>query len=100
MILVGGIIACLKFLAFDVWLGLATWGVCCIPATYSLVLGIMAIVKGSQLLGERGYRQPPPSGIAIMMIINIIALDLANLTMGIIVLVFLSDPEVKEYYRG
>lgn len=100
MILIGGIIACIKFVAWDIWLGIGTWGICCIPGTYSLVVGIMAIVKGSQLLGAKGYKQPPPSGIAIMMIINIIALDFINLVMGIIVLVFLSDPEVRDYYEG
>lgn len=100
MILVGGIIACLKFFILDIWLGIGTVGLFCIPGIYSLVLGIMAIQKGSQLLGDKGYLQPPPRNIGIMMIVNIIAIDLINLTLGILVLVFLSDPEVEKYYRG
>jgi hypothetical protein len=59
----------------------------------------MAIVKGSNLIGDYAYRLPPPQGIAIMMIINIINGDAVNLTLGILVLVFLSDPEVKAYFR-
>ena len=99
MILIGGIIACLWVMTVSLWAGFATLGICCIPGVYSLVLGIMAIVKGSQLLGEKAYLQPPPSGIGIMMIINIINGDTINLVMGILVLVFLSDPEVKDYFR-
>jgi len=60
----------------------------------------MAIVKGSQLLGQNDQFQAPPNAIAIMMIINIICCDFANLVMGILILVFLSDPEVRNYYRG
>jgi predicted Zn finger-like uncharacterized protein len=100
MILVGGIIACNKFFFLDIWLGISTLGLCCVPGTYSLVLGIMAIIKGVQLLGDRDYLQPPPTGIGVMMIINIISLDVINLTLGILVLAFLGDPKVREYYRG
>jgi hypothetical protein len=63
-------------------------------------MGIMAIIKGANLLSEKAYVQHPPQGIATMMIINIINCDLPNLVMGILVLVFLSDPEVKDYFRG
>lgn len=100
MILIGGIIACAKIAVWDLWLGIASAGICCVPGIYSLVLGIKAIVKGSQLLSANDYKQPPPTGIAVMMIVNIISFDVINLTMGILILVFLNDPEVREYYRG
>ena len=99
MVLIGGIIACLIFLSVSIWAGIATFGLCCIPGVYSLVVGIMAIIKGAQLLGDKAYLQPPPSGIGIMMIINIINGDFINLVLGILVLVFLSDEEVKSYFR-
>ncbi len=80
--------------------GLATLGFW-IPWIYSLILGIMAIIKGSQMLGSN----PAPAfasakTIAIMQIVNIINCDMVNLTLGIITLVFLKDPEVKDWLRS
>ena len=96
MTLVGGILAILT--CFGIGLGTAGFW---IPWIYSLILGIMATIKGSQMLGSN----PTPAfasarTIAIMQIVNIINCDIPNLTMGIINLVFLSDPEVKEYLRS
>ena len=96
MTLVGGIMALMYCLGW----GLATLGFW-IPWIYSLVLGIMAIMKGSQMLGSN----PAPAfasarTIAIMQIVNIINCDMVNLTLGIITLVFLSDPEVREHLRS
>lgn len=106
MMLVGGILATLisgGTLAYFGILGVATMGIgllCCLwPGPYyGLVMGIMAIVKGSRLLSEKAHREPPPQGIGIMMIINIINGDFVNLTLGILVLVFLADQEVKDYF--
>jgi predicted Zn finger-like uncharacterized protein len=95
MTLIGGILATLT----AVILMITIYGLCWPGTYYSLVLGIMAIVKGSQLLGERAPDQMPPSGIAIMQIINIVNCDWINLTLGIINLVFLGDEEVKSYFR-
>jgi hypothetical protein len=97
MILVGGVYACVWALGSILLSGFA----CCLwpGAYYGLVMGMMAIVKGSNLLGDKAYRLTPPQGIAIMMIVNIINGDLVNVTLGILVLVFLSDPEVKAYFR-
>ncbi len=96
MTLVGGILATLTAVGI-----MATiYGLCWPGAYYSLVMGIMAIVKGSQLLGDRASAQAPPSGIAIMQIVNIVNCDFVNLTLGIINLVFLSDKEVKDFFKG
>jgi predicted Zn finger-like uncharacterized protein len=98
MTLIGGILAVLGGLG----LTLAGGFICCLwPGTYyGLVMGIMAIVKGSQLLGENAHRSAPPTTIAVMQIINVINGDFVNLTMGILTLVFLSEPEVKRFFRG
>jgi hypothetical protein len=98
MILIGGIYACLLSAGLTLFSGFA----CCLwPGSYyGMVMGIMAIIKGSNLLGDRAYRLPPPYGIGNMMIINIINGDFVNLTMGILVLVFLADEEVKAYFRS
>jgi uncharacterized protein YjiS (DUF1127 family) len=106
MTLIGGILATLSatvWLGYFGLIGAASLGLgfvfCLWPGPYfSLVLGIMAIIKGSQLLGRHAHRQPPPNSIAIMQIINIINCDWINMTLGIISLVFLSDEEVKDYF--
>jgi hypothetical protein len=108
MILVGGILATLSaviWLAYLGFIGVLSMGfglLCCLwPGPYySLVLGIMSISKGTRLLGAKAHREKPPQGIGIMMIINIINFDVVNLTLGILVLVFLADEEVKDYFRG
>lgn len=108
MMLVGGILATLGaalVLLYFGLMGVATFGfglLCCLwPGPYfGLVMGIMAITRGTRLLGEKRSRAAPPQGIAIMMIINIINGDVVNLVLGIIVLVFLGDEEVKEYFRS
>lgn len=106
MILIGGILAALHAVIWFVYIaivGVASVGVgflCCLwPGPYyALVLGIMGILKGARLLGQQAHRELPPQGLAIMMIINIINFDMWNLVLGIIVLVFLNDEEVKDYF--
>jgi predicted Zn finger-like uncharacterized protein len=96
MVLIGGILALVVGLS---------WAASCFgllwPGTYyAFVVGIMAIIKGAQVLGEGARNMPPPKGIGIMMIINIVCLDVVNLALGIVVLVFCGDEEVKAYFRG
>jgi hypothetical protein len=67
---------------------------------YSIILGIMAIVRGIRLLRREGFVQSSPKTIAIMQIVNIINLDVPNLIMGIIALSFLNDPVVRKYFRN
>jgi predicted Zn finger-like uncharacterized protein len=99
MTLIGGIISLLLGLSY-----LVTGVMTCIflawPGIYyALVLGIMGLIKGIQLMGDKAYKESPPQGIAIMMIINVINCDFINLALGIVVLVFLGDEEVKDYFR-
>jgi predicted Zn finger-like uncharacterized protein len=106
MVLIGGILAALHAVIWFVYIaivGVASVGVgflCCLwPGPYyALVLGIMGILKGARLLGQQAHRELPPQGLAIMMIVNIINFDMWNLVLGIIVLVFLNDEEVKDYF--
>ena len=98
MMLVGGIYA----LIHAVGAVAATTFFCCLwPGVYyAIVMGIMAIVRASPLLGENAHLQPSPKNIAIMQIANIVNLDVVNCVMGIITLVFLNEPEVRRYFRG
>jgi hypothetical protein len=98
MTLIGGIYAILHFLGG----GAASYGICCLwPGLYyALVVGILAIIKGSQLLGQDARLQPPPKTIAILMIIEIINIDIICTVLGIIILVFCGDPEVEDFFHG
>ncbi len=69
------------------------------PGTYySIVFGIMAIIRGSELLGARSRRRNPPRTLLIMQIICAVSADPINTTCGIVGLVFLNDPEVDEFF--
>jgi hypothetical protein len=93
MTLVGGILGLVFCVAFAATCFGLLW-----PGTYySLVMGVLATVKGAQLLGPRPAGGMPPRATAILQIINIVNLDVINLTLGILVLVFLHDRDVKEY---
>jgi hypothetical protein len=99
LVLIGGIFATLTGASLLI-VGAASCVGLLWPGTYyALVLGIMAIIRGANLLGDQAYKHDPPYGIANMMIINIINCDALNLTLGILVLVFLGDEEVKRYFR-
>jgi predicted Zn finger-like uncharacterized protein len=99
MVLIGGIFALITGIT-----GLGFGVASCIGLLwpgiyYAVTLGIMALIRGINLLGDQAYKQQPPSGIAVMMIINIINCDVINLALGIVTLVFLNDDEVKDYFR-
>ena len=83
---------------------LATFGIgciCLIGPVYQLIAGILCIIQGSKLLGKNPYPYyAKTKNTAIMQIICIISLDVLNMTMGIINLVFLNDEEVKTYIRS
>ncbi len=96
MTLVGGIVAVLVALVLACTCVGLFW-----PGTYfSLVCGILCIIKGAQLLSPSGRWEGPPTATAIMQIINVINLDLINVTLGILNLVFINDDEMRGYYRG
>jgi predicted Zn finger-like uncharacterized protein len=100
MMLIGGILAIVTGIG-GLTIGLVSCVCLAWPGTYySLVLGIMATIKGSQILGDKASTEAPPKGIAIMQIINIINGDIPNCVMGILGLVFLNEPETNRYFRG
>lgn len=74
-------------------------GVCCLwPGLYfGIVWGILAIIRGSNLLGPQ-WPYYEPGLMVIMQIIQVVNLDLVNVVMGIIGLVFLNDDEVKSRF--
>jgi len=96
MMVVGGSLALFGATVMALTCFLLLW-----PGTYyGLVMGVMAIIKGAGLLAADAYRRVPPKGTAIMHCINIVNLDVVNLVLGIVNLVFLNDQEVRGYLRG
>jgi len=90
MMIVGGAIALLT--AVSVMIASAClW----LVYIYGFILGIMAIVRGSNMTTDRRR----PTAIAVMQIVNIINCDIVNVVLGIIELVFLNDPECREYFK-
>lgn len=106
MTLAGGIwalLVALGLIGYGLLAGIATFGFGCLillPAAYSLVLGILATLKGARLLGSNPQAESPPKDIAILQIINVVSCDFVNVVLGILTLVFLSDPAVNGFYRG
>jgi len=96
MVLVGGILAAIE----GGCLALSCYGLLWPGTYYSLVIGIMAIVEGTKLLGPEGHWRPPPKLFAILLVVNILNANIADCVMGIVSLVFLNEPEVQDYYRG
>jgi hypothetical protein len=104
MLLIGGIWAILLGLSL-VGIGVmgpvtggGGWCCCVWPGTYySFVFGILAIVRGVNMMNADD--QGPPNTLAILQVICILNGDLPNCIMGIVSLVLLNDPKVQDYYR-
>lgn len=105
MTLIGGVVAGIVSITLFVYaliVGIATLGIGFLfffPAIYSLILCIVAIVKGILLLTARPQQRSGPLVTAILQVINIISCDFVNVVLGILILVFQSDPQVRAYYR-
>jgi hypothetical protein len=105
MNLVGGIIGCMMMLGYFFYFavaGVASLGIGCLcllwPGLwYELVWAILAINKGSQMLGKK-IPEKPPTSLAIMQIICIVNMDVTNCVLGIVNLVMLGQDEVKRYF--
>ncbi len=79
-------------------LGLSTMCIY-VPFVYGIVYGIMATIKGSAMLGQNPWpAYQTVRTTAIMAIVNVINCDfMFGMAGGIVILVFLNDPEVKAY---
>jgi hypothetical protein len=67
---------------------------------YAIVAGILAIVKGAQLLGQNADHSTVPRTVGVLLIINIVNCDVVSLVLGILIVTFCSDPEVTNFFRG
>jgi hypothetical protein len=72
---------------------------CVWPGFYfGIVWGILAIIRGAGLLGDN-WRRNHPRLLVILQIVQIVNLDVVNITLGIIGLVFLNDGRIGPAFR-
>ncbi len=82
--------------------GIATFGLGCLLlplAVYPLVLGILEILYAMKLLPDAPQPTKPAKWLAIMQICDIVTGNVISLVIGIVSLVFYSDPEVEDYFN-
>lgn len=72
----------------------------CCPAVALLVIGIFEIVSGARHLSSNHAGIAPPLGVGITEICTLALCSIVSPILGILTLVFLSDPEVKAYYQS
>lgn len=74
-------------------------GICCLPITIlPIILGGFEIVYAVQLLSNPPQACSPHKTIAILDIISILYGNFISLVIGILLLVFYNDLEVKEWF--
>lgn len=72
---------------------------CFWPGLYfGIIWAILAIVRGAGLLGDRWHRQEPRT-LVVLQIVQAVNLDIVNIAMGIVGLVFLNDRQVRLSFR-
>jgi hypothetical protein len=84
----GNVLGAMIFPIFCFWPGLY----------FGIVWGIFAVIRGANLFGDRWYASEPRT-IVIVQIVQAVNLDVVNVAMGIINLVFLNDREVQTAFR-
>jgi len=81
--------------------GLATVGIgcLCLPVPlFEFITGIYATVQGSRMVGAP--KAPPSRGIAICLICCILAGDVIAMGSGIVMLVLMSQPDVRAWFES
>ncbi|MCD4753576.1 MAG: hypothetical protein K8R40_10930 [Anaerolineaceae bacterium] len=75
-------------------------GICCLPATIlPIILGGFEIVYAVHLLSNPPRPSTPSKTIAILDIISIIYGNFISLVIGILLLVFYNDSDVKKWFN-
>jgi hypothetical protein len=97
----------LEIVIFGASFGVATFGVCCLPAmclmvlpVYPLVVGIFDILYAVKVLPDPIKPVTVARYLAVMQIVNIVSFQVFSVVTGIICLVFYNDPKVKEYFEA
>ena len=99
--LINGIINILWGLGITAGVALSTLfiGLICAPITIlPTVLGVFEIIYALKLLSDPPQPIQPSTTIAIIEILCVLAGNVFSMIVGILVLVFYNDPQVKEYF--
>lgn len=70
----------------------------CIPAFLMLPLGIMEIISGAKHLSPNPRNLSPPSALAVVQCVAVMAGNPLSLASGIVTLTMINAPEIKRYY--
>ena len=102
MLLVGGIVAICWTVGTMFVTAAMTCGLCCLwPGFYlAPVWGVLAIIRGSSMVGGDDIRPTPPTVLHVLQIMLILNLDVVNLVLGIVGLVSTNSEETQDYYAG
>ena len=75
--------------------------ICCawLPQLASPAVAIVGLLYGIKALQDP-FANPVPRWVPILMIVEILAFNVPNAVLGIVILVFSSDPEVQAFYAG
>lgn len=91
--LVGGILSTLSALLWAIG-SICLW----LPWVLELTAGIWGIVHGAKMIGDD--RVPPNRLLAILFILTILDCNVITMTLGILILAFMSSSEVRYYFES
>ena len=88
-------------LTCSIILGTLGIGVICAPITIlPAILGVFEIIYASQLLSTPSQVKQPSQIIAVLQIACIIVGNILSVVVGILALIFYSQPDVQEYFAS
>ncbi len=98
--IVSGVINIVASLSVTFGLALSLVGLICVPITIlPAVLGVFEILYGIKLLANPPQPVKPSQAIAICQLLTFLYLNVVSGVVGILALVFYSDPNVKAYFE-
>ncbi|MEX1071457.1 MAG: hypothetical protein WEC37_02425 [Anaerolineales bacterium] len=99
--IVSGVINIVASLSITFGLAISLVGLICVPVTIlPAILGVFEILYGIKLLATPPQPMRPLQAIAICQLITFLYLNVVSGVVGILALVFYSDPEVKAYFES
>jgi len=101
MTIISGAINIVASLGLSFMVAITLVGLICLPVTLlPAVLGIFEILYGIKLLANPPRPVQPSKAIAILEIVTFLFLNVISGVVGILALVFYSDPQTKAYFEA
>jgi hypothetical protein len=101
MMLINGILDALAGASLVGGLLISIIGILCLPvAMLPLALGVFEIIYASKMLSHKPVNPTTIQTIAIIEVASILFGNVVGMVVGILNLVFLDDPAVKQYMRS